>query len=229
MDRRTILQAAVALVMVYAFMVLAPAALSSTGQQLADDTAAFVEDATGAPVPRRPLLFVDSFDVGRWPSLKGAAAVVVTMSSGESRIEFLRPCQYALEVLGLQLRRPWSPDCARKLLHEVLHDDEPSVTALDGWVEHGLVEALAEDFWPAYVWRMTGRRDVLSPFTVHGDAVRVVRVASARATGSPWTSRAARVWRRSVWAMTSRQRIAELERAGFTRAMLELESVKPDL
>lgn len=227
-DRRTILQAFVALLLWAAFMILTPAALSSTGQQLADDTAAFVERSTGAPVPRRELRYVDGFDLQRWPYLAGAAAIVIS-DGGPSRIEFLRPCEHALAVLGIRPGRRWSPDCARKLLHETLHTDEVERDQLGSWVEHGLVEALAEDLWPAYTWQLGRRRDVLSPFTVHGDAVRVVRVASARATGQPWTSRAARVWRRSVWAMPTRARLAELERAGYPRSVLALESVKPDL
>lgn len=185
---------------------------SPAGTAYAHETAAWVEQATGVPVPRRTVFFVDAFTS---PGLEQAEAIVT--GPGGDRIEYRRGCRYALETLGLRRGRPWSPYCARATLHEVLHrwDTGSPFPLWARWVEHGLVEAVAEDLWPAFVYQRTGRRDVLSPFTVHGDAVAWVRRASSRATGRPWPSREARVWRRSVWGMDELQRDATFRELGM--------------
>lgn len=185
---------------------------SPGGTAFVQSTAAWVEQATGAPVQRRTAYFVDAFTS---PGLEAAAAIV-TGERGE-RIEFARGCQFAIERLGMRRGRPWSPYCARATLHEVLHswDTGSPFPLWARWVEHGLVEAMAEDLWPAFVYQQTGRRGVLSPFTVHGDAVAWVRRASIAATGRPWPSREARIWRRNVWAMGELQRDATFRELGM--------------
>lgn len=217
MTRRDFRQAAVALLLVFAFVFTTRAALghelpaappapnpaSAEGTAFVHGVAAWVERSTGVTVQRRDAHFVDAFS---WPGLEHAAAIV-TGADGE-RIEFDRGCERAIAGLGMRRGKPWSPYCARVVLHEVMHrwGGGSPFPEWARWVEHGLVEAVAEDLWPAFVFQLGGRRGVQSPFTVHTDAVAHVRRASAVATGRPWRSREARVWRRSVWGMDELQR-----------------------
>lgn len=220
MTRRNIRDFSVAFLLLVAFGVLragfaagAPLpAPSPEATAYLHQTAAWVEQATGATVQRRTGYFVDAFTS---PGLEQAAAIV-TGNDGE-RVEFRRECERAISTLGMRRGRPWSPYCARVTLHEILHrwDSGSAYPLWARWIEHGLVESVAEDLWPAWVFQTTGRRGVLSPFTVSGDAVLHVRRASVRATGRPWPSREARVWRRSVWAMTEVQRDAVFRDLGM--------------
>jgi len=202
-------------VMALVKVALAPAATvpaSPEGTAFVQQTAAWVEKATGAPVQRRTAFFVESFD---YPGLEHAGAIVT--GPGGERIEFRSNCEHALTVLGMRRGRPFSAYCARVALHETLHtwDTGSAFPEWARWIEHGLVEAVAEDLWPAWVFQTTGRRGVQSPFTVHTDAVAHARRASGLATGRPWTSREARVWRRNVWAMDEIERDAAFRAVGM--------------
>lgn len=79
------------------------------------------------------------------------------------------------------------------LVHELIH--------LSGTEDEGITQAVTLDLLPAWQARFPLRGRVVFVAGVMGvyvGEVRAVRQASARACGCPWTSRAARLWRRSL-------------------------------
>ena len=79
------------------------------------------------------------------------------------------------------------------LLHELIH--------LSGTADEGITQAVTLDLLPAWQARFPLRGRVAFVAGVMGvyvGEVRIVRQASARACGCPWTSREARLWRRAL-------------------------------
>lgn len=103
--------------------------------------------------------------------------------------------------------RQWSPDRLTALLHEVLHQVGMERGLEEGGhmsVEEGAVEAVTHDLRPALMRRI-GRPDAQVAVAYHR-WVASVRTASARATGSSWTSSRARAWRATLLATPPRER-----------------------
>ena len=104
--------------------------------------------------------------------------------------------------------RTWPADRLVVVLHEVLHQvgmandlhggDEMST-------EEGAVEAVTHDLRPTLLRRVRGR-DVNVPVAYRA-WVTSVRNASARATGTRWTSPAARAWRARLVATPPAARV----------------------
>jgi hypothetical protein len=98
------------------------------------------------------------------------------------------------------------------VLHELLHDNHAPTTPRH--LEEGIVEAVALDLYPAWakwVGLRPGPRDIVS--TSYPKELDAVRKASALATGKPWKSRAARLWRRDLWRADAATRVAVYEAA----------------
>ena len=101
----------------------------------------------------------------------------------------------------------WPPDRHVSMLHEVLHQVGMS-RGLEGGddmaAEEGSVEAVAHDLRPAWLRKVMGRdRPVPAAYPAW---VASVRRASAAATGTRWTSPAARAWRAQLVATPPLQR-----------------------
>jgi len=98
-------------------------------------------------------------------------------------------------IFATPLRR-WPADRLVVVLHEVLHQVGMANDLKGGdemSTEEGAVEAVTHDLRPALLRRLQGR-DVNVP-VAYRSWVTSVRNASARATGTRWTSPAARAWR----------------------------------
>jgi hypothetical protein len=98
------------------------------------------------------------------------------------------------------------------LLHELLHTERDDATPVA--LGEGIVEAVAKDLYLPWtrgmrltVWNWD---PILTPYPAE---VAAVRKASALATGKPWKSRAARLWRRDLWRMDAESRVAVYEAA----------------
>lgn len=223
--RREWRAALVAVLALFVFLVLVPAAGAAPAppqtQRLADETAGWIEGVTRVELQDRRVELVDAFSVRA--DLAGDTAAAVVPWSGE-RTEVRSLYGPALQVIA-ERGRPWSPYVARLLIHELLHrlrdaagGDVSIVTREDLRIEEGAVEALAADLWPAWTARFTGRRPAPWAPTTYEEEVIAVRAASALATGHPWESRPARLWRRDLWSATIAGRRAMMERATAIRA-----------
>lgn len=101
------------------------------------------------------------------------------------------------------------PNALGSALHELLHQGFRSrwdqASPAERALEEGVVEAVAQDLMPAAARRF--RLPAAAPGVVYPDRVRWVREASARATGRPWASYQARVWRRNLLRAADRAAI----------------------
>lgn len=93
-------------------------------------------------------------------------------------------------------------------LHEAAH--RPDVMyCTPSYYEEGIADALARDLHPTLVARWGG--DVHSYVSYAYDPnVVTIRTRSSLATGKPYRSRAARLWRRTLWASNCEQRATML-------------------
>lgn len=107
--------------------------------------------------------------------------------------------------------RQWPPDRHVSMLHEVLHQ-VGMARGLEGGddmaTEEGSAEAVAHDLRPAWLRRVMGRDQAVP--VAYPAWVASVRRASAAATGSRWTSPAARAWRAQLLATPPLERDPEL-------------------
>ena len=90
------------------------------------------------------------------------------------------------------------------MLHEWLHRD------LQGWSEEGITDALATQMTQAYYGRRCGRRTIVVALTnqVRTKVGQWAQVASARITGKPRDSYAARRELASAWGLSQEGRTA---------------------
>jgi hypothetical protein len=165
-----------------------PSAASAAGMS----TDAWLSGVLGVPVSERADL------VASGPGLvaldaRGLGAYVPCAALTEAR--------YRSQVLSAQ-RRPRDPDYAGVWflhLHEHLHMLGDTACDFDADLEEGFTEAVTFDLWPAFAHRFLSpiaQRARFQPGAPYRAWVLAVRRASARATGAPWNSRAARLWRR---------------------------------
>ena len=94
------------------------------------------------------------------------------------------------------------PESLYILLHESLHTDGTHE-------EEGIVDAFTWDLFPAWSYRLTGVRQPMAA-AVYPSEVQAIRKASSLATGSPWRTRPARLWRRALWKADEHTRQALL-------------------
>lgn len=158
--------------------------------------AAIVRDATAlvsarvAPIAVPSVCLSPEVPAGSGMAMPGA----VWMSAADQAI-FSRP------------QAQWPPDRLVSVLHEVLHQVGMDRGLEDGGemhIEEGVVEAVTHDLRPAWLARTTGR-DLAVP-VAYPQWVASVRRASARATGRPWKSAAARHWRARLVAIAPAER-----------------------
>lgn len=174
----------------------------STPPALAERTDAWLEATLGVAIPDRPVF-----------EITGAAAqeCECRAQAWDDRLEFTPSVWNGLASLDHE-PVDYSAD-GQALLHETLHTAD-GMTITNPALEEGVVDALALDLYPAwgkamgvYVWPTAPN---------YPAEVRLVRTASARATGTPWRSRAARLWRRDLWRADQSTRTA-LVVAAFTK------------
>lgn len=166
-------------------------------QQRTDAVAQWMSETLLIPVPSRTTLITSALyretsDAEFWPS------------DGSIRI---RP-EFDAGAIGVYVR-----------IHESLHKADTALYCPGQ--EEAIVDALARDLLPALLKRMG-----YAPAIVHtaydtrgpnGEAsVGDVRAASAVATGEPWTSRSARLFRRALWAADCATRSQMLNPQGGT-------------
>lgn len=178
----------------------AGAATAPTAQESSDDVAAWVSSTLLIPVKARPVV-VRQLEHGHDGEYDPATDVVT-----------LAPASAQPTTLGLYVQ-----------LHELLH--KPDTAAGCYREEEAIVDALTRDLAPALVWRTLGvpmGQPVQTVYDQRGPngepSVGDVRAASAAATGQPWRSREARLWRRAIWAASCDGRQAMLEQANAAAA-----------
>lgn len=165
------------------------AAASPAAQAETDRIAAVASDLLHAPVPTR--------------TLAAPEPVVVEFLANERRAwdayvmdgpdVYVRPW-----VVGALERRTCT--AAALMLHELLH--RPEVGTEDA-VEEGIAEALRLDLYPAVAKRLgcRGWRTLIGTLPMYPAEVSDVMTSSVYATGSRrYSDRAARLWRRELWA-----------------------------
>jgi hypothetical protein len=159
---------------------------------LAARTETWVERTLRVEIPDRPLMAMTN---------SGCGGVVTDMLGCDAvayhdRIEVTPEVWWEIDNLERTGLDPYRRGAL--VLHELLHDNHAADTPRE--LEEGVVEAVALDLYPAWAKAMGLRpapRDIVSTsYPVERDAVRK---ASALATGKPWKSRAARLWRRDLW------------------------------
>jgi hypothetical protein len=172
-------------------LVLAGSAAAAPAD-LAARTETWVEHTLHTDIADRPFtLMSDSTCGGVATDMLGCAAVAFG-----DRIEVTPFVWWTLdnaERTGLDPHRQGA-----LVLHELLHDNHAPDTPQA--LEEGIVEAVALDLYPAWakwVGLRPGPRDIVS--TSYPKELDAVRKASALATGKPWKSRDARLWRRDLW------------------------------
>lgn len=98
--------------------------------------------------------------------------------------------------LALPLSK-WNPGFVAVVLHEVLHQYGLSMGLPDGdqyrWVEEGTVEAVTQDFSPAWIWYASHQYAWIG--ATYRQWTNNIRHASAKATGKGWRSTRAKRWR----------------------------------
>jgi len=147
--------------------------------------AALVRDATALVSNRvAPIAVPTACLAGDVPAGSGMAVPGTVYFATADAATFARPL------------RSWPADRVVVVLHEVLHQ-VGMANDLEGGdempTEEGAVEAVTHDLRPVLLRRHIGR-DVNVP-VAYRSWVSAVRTASARATGTRWTTAAARAWR----------------------------------
>ena len=155
----------------------------------------------GLPVAHRPLRSADKASMDRCGTPGGLAGSPYGCDGlAYADVIFLRAGFIGRLARGDEF-------AVETLLHEQLHTDRDYAR-----IDEGVVDALAADLTPAFMHRIGAH--AWGPVELHYDAlVQVVRQASARATGGSWRARAARLWRRALWPMTSAERAQLIEGA----------------
>jgi hypothetical protein len=175
---------------------------SATPTDLAARTEVWLERTLGVELPSRPIVESElDACVERGISCSAIASA--------DRIE-LHPTLYA-DLVRADERRRDGYGTGATLIHEMLHSDR-DLERTD--LAEGIVEAVAKDLYLPWARAMGLERWHWFPAeSPYFDELVAVRKASARATGKPWTSRAARLWRRDLWRADAATRVAVYEAA----------------
>lgn len=187
------------------------------------ETDRWIETTLHAYVQDREVVPVVDFE--RWGEpfasrrgLRGLVPVEGTWT--EIRSEFVA------KLVELQDRRGGSAggrEAILILLHELLHRNEHlNGTQDDRDLEEGITEAMTLDLAPAYARQVVGRRIDFEDYSgsIYDEIVLDIRGASSIATGRPWWSRAARLWRRELWAASIDGRRLMMARAEAAKAIV---------
>lgn len=194
--RRALLALFAALIAAVALLGSAAIALGATPQERTDDVAAWMSGALHVPVASRPTVVTNE--------LGQASSAGEFWGDGTIR---MRPEYAGAAPIGVYVRT-----------HELAHKQD----TIDGCYqsEEAIVDAMARDLFAAAALHFAGYigGPVSSAYDERGPngeaSVGDVRVASARATGQRWGSRAARLWRRALWAQGCDGRAAMLGDVG---------------
>ena len=189
-------------------------------QQLADRSAAWLEQQLHVPIPTRPVLpgTPEQMEV----CVTGATVIYAAgrpcVAVAYPDAIYLGPSTWrGVQQVGRLPRGALvNPNAdAFALIHEQLHSTRDAAR-----LDEGIVDALAIDLTPAWLRAVAG----VSPGSFYTLGARypaevaLVRRASAAAAGAHWSTRAARAIRRAWWALPSRERDAAV------RAALRLEA-----
>jgi hypothetical protein len=156
--------------------------------ELAARTETWVEATLGVDIPDRPLTLADTAGCGGTDTALGCDAIAWT-----DRIEVTPLIWIRLD--NAERDRRDRHGAGATVIHELLHGRSPGTERA---LEEGIAEALAHDLYPAWA-KAFGVRYAGAPTVVAMHEVDAVRKASALATGKPWKSRDARLWRRDLW------------------------------
>ena len=183
-------------VMVLALLALACSQALGAADDVAKRSQAFLERTLGVQVSDRPVV------LGTHPEMEtcGGQPALAALMGGCAGLAYEDRIAVSVSVLmGLEDRETWALGV---IFHEQAHrsDDLPGL-------DEGVVQALTADLCPSLAFSLWGKRGACE-YGVYPDEVRAVRVASTRATGEPWRSRAARIWRRALWLADHDARVA---------------------
>jgi hypothetical protein len=189
-----------------AVMCLALFALGATEavgapDDVAQRSEAFLERTLGVQIADRPVV-LGTHDEMETCGGQPALAALMGGCAGLAYDDHIAVSAHVLS--GLENREPWA-------LGVIFHEQGHRTDDLPG-LDEGIVQALTADLCPSLASFLWGKRGACE-YGVYPDEVRAVRVASARATGEPWRSRAARMWRRGLWLAHHDARVTMFARA----------------
>ena len=130
--------------------------------------------------------------------------VVLRQPRGRRRLEAWRRCVMdgdAAPLPGTGAHVGDSPGCDSwavvTILHELVHVARfnHGTMGSDEWFEEGLAESVAFDQYGPFMWRALGQPQPVRDDPGYPGWTERVRLASARAAGSPWWLSPARRWR----------------------------------
>lgn len=157
------------------------------------------------PLPERPVVVGDAQEL----LTCGYQPEVLVLAGGQGCAGLAYEDHILIDqdtAYDLALGQAWGVHAG---LHEMLHSERDES---DPSLSEGIVDAVALDLCPsvrARIWHARGSCGDSS----YESQVAGVRFASARATGTRWHSRAARSWRKALWAMDSEGRAATYQAA----------------
>lgn len=190
-----------------AFLIAMVGQAAAAPGDLAARTETWMERTLGVELPARPLVAADISTCGGVATDIGGCEAVAFGDRIEVGPETWRDIE-VVERTGIDRYRR-----GQLLLHELLHDDHAAWTPTD--LEEGIVEAVSQDLYAAWGKAMGlrewSRADVNT--SSYPAQLAAVRKASALATGVPWKSRAARLWRRDLWRADAVTRVEMYEAA----------------
>lgn len=202
MLRRLVLTTFAALALAGAVPVSAPASPGTVAAR----TEAWVESVLRVDLTDRPFVRASMEGCGGMTAPLGCDALAYY-----DRVEIGTEPWVDIVRMERTRRDPWRR--GQLLLHEILHDDHALATPVG--LEEGIAEAVSIDLYAAWGRAMKlvswPAEDVYS--SSYPEELAAVRKASALATGRPWKSRAARLWRRDLWRADSATRVAMYESA----------------
>lgn len=168
----------------------APAAAAGPVPGIAERADAWLSRTLGAPARNLPLEVGDTTDCAgdRWAAARGMTCAALAY---EDHITLAPDRVRALWMVAET--HDDQEQVGHLLLHELLHRWHA-----DRDLEEMAVDAEAIDLYPA--WARSEGISFEYPIVPLYPEVAHVRTASARATGTSWRSRAARLWRRALWA-----------------------------
>ena len=189
-----VLLALVALVGVLGSAAIALGA-TPTPQQRMDAQAAWMASVLHVPVPTRPVVVggLQPDNVGE-ADADGVIRLAPAYANGSPGAVYAR--QHELD------HRPGNAACWGE------------AGSAERALEEGLADAVAQDLMPAAMHRFAPQWWGFVLESGYEQEVRNVRYASAAATGRPWRSREARLWRRALWGADCDGRVAMLARVG---------------
>ena len=164
-------------------------------------TEVWLEGTLGVDLPDKPVMPLNAASC----TAAGAGSFGCVGAAYHDRIELHPDVWRNLTRVDEKGRDGWGD--GGTLLHELLHTERDDATPVA--LGEGIVEAVAKDLYLPWtramrltVWNW---QPTLSPYERE---LAAVRKASALATGKPWKSRAARLWRRDLWRMDAEGRVA---------------------